>query len=1102
MKTFLTIISKLKLLVIIFLTFIVSNLKAQEFLLHDEEFTWHEDDIQYYCKGFHYWFDLGEAPSTNWRSPYDYYYGTFNFRYELLDQPESSPGEYEPFTMGFCIWTDGGGKETCGGQIDFSGPRVYTLEESPASFYVVKEEDIDWTDLSTLDRMGHPLWYDGTLLASPPNCPGLPNDDYWNEHKDKVFPFTIRVTIVVADESGFSGWENYVGGTPPAAPNYSINYYDEETQQIVVSSDEYSYDESTWYDGPDDYLSLTPGVTVYFRHKANPGDVQTLNVPSRPATPSFSLDFYNVETYEAVSSAYEYSENPDMSDASDGTGGYVDLTPGTDMYFRKKASSGSFISGIQHLIVPGRPAAPSYSISYPDENTSESVPSTVQYSEYSDMSDATSGSDSEVSLIPGTDLYFRVKPTDSSFPSENFFLDVPSRPSAPDYTIDYTNESTNENVPSSDEYSVNSNMSGAVSGNGTKLDLTPGTDVYFRTKATGSAFKSQIKTLTVPDRPATPGFTINPDTYETNETVPATTEYSTNQTDWTAGSGTTLTLSSGTTYYFRIPATSGSFLSGTQTLVVPSIGIPNYTIDFMEEMTMENVVPEDEYSTNQTTWTSGAGTKIKLTPGTTVYFRKKADIAKQQTLVIPVRPATPSFAVDYANERTTATVSSAYEYASSPDMSGAISGTGTYVTLTPGNNIYIQKKATSGDFTSEVQTLVVAQRPAAPVYTIDYAAEKTTESISATVEYSVYADMSAASDGTGSAVSLAPGTDLYFRLKATASAFASSVFSLTVPARPSSPVVTVDYVNEKTNENIDATIEYSSNSNMNTTITGTGAKLDLIPGTDLYFRNKSTAGAFASSVLTLDVPDRPAAPAFTIDFVNEKTTGSVTSDIEYSTKSDFSSSSAGSGAKIDLIPGINVYFRKPATASAFMSPTQTLNVPSRPIITSLERDSTDKSPFQINITFPTGVTGFVAGDIDVTNGTASNLTGTYKADITPAEKGYVTVKVPANSVTEGNFVSNTLSIKYVDKISAIDDISGIVFQLYPNPSEGKVWIRIPAGIDISRLTFEVYNITGQLVTVAGNLQENCIDLSDQLKGFYTLRIKTSTSSRIEKIVIK
>lgn len=71
--------------------------------------------------------------------------------------------------------------------------------------------------------------------------------------------------------------------------------------------------------------------------------------------------------------------------------------------------------------------------------------------------------------------------------------------------------------------------------------------------------------------------------------------------------------------------------------------------------------------------------------------------------------------------------------------------------------------------------------------------------------------------------------------------------------------------------------------------------------------------------------------------------------------------------------------------------------------------------FSVTATFSEDVTGFVAGDVTVTNGTASNLAGsgdTYTFDVTPSDTGAVTVQVGAGVCQDGagnpNTASNTL----------------------------------------------------------------------------------------------
>ncbi|MFB9277502.1 Ig-like domain-containing protein [Cohnella cellulosilytica] len=73
-------------------------------------------------------------------------------------------------------------------------------------------------------------------------------------------------------------------------------------------------------------------------------------------------------------------------------------------------------------------------------------------------------------------------------------------------------------------------------------------------------------------------------------------------------------------------------------------------------------------------------------------------------------------------------------------------------------------------------------------------------------------------------------------------------------------------------------------------------------------------------------------------------------------------------------------------------------------ITSSAADPTNQSPFEMTFTFSEAVTGFVLGDIAVTNGSASNLITsdnvTYKAEVAPNADGPVTVNVAAGAATD------------------------------------------------------------------------------------------------------
>jgi hypothetical protein len=87
--------------------------------------------------------------------------------------------------------------------------------------------------------------------------------------------------------------------------------------------------------------------------------------------------------------------------------------------------------------------------------------------------------------------------------------------------------------------------------------------------------------------------------------------------------------------------------------------------------------------------------------------------------------------------------------------------------------------------------------------------------------------------------------------------------------------------------------------------------------------------------------------------------------------------------------------------------------------------STSTTPIAFTVTFSEAVTGFVAGDVTVTNGTISGFSGsgtTYTFNVTPAANGAVTVNVPANvaqdQASNGNTAAPVFSITYTALITA------------------------------------------------------------------------------------
>jgi hypothetical protein len=183
----------------------------------------------------------------------------------------------------------------------------------------------------------------------------------------------------------------------------------------------------------------------------------------------------------------------------------------------------------------------------------------------------------------------------------------------------------------------------------------------------------------------------------------------------------------------------------------------------------------------------------------------------------------------------------------------------------------------------------IALQAAPPVYTTDYINEATNEIFLITDEYSTNISMIDAVSGNNLKLSLTPGLNYYFRVKATSTMVASEIFPLSLSGRPAPPVYTIDFINERTIENIKATDEYSVNSDLSSMVSGVGLSIPIIPGQSLYFRTMASATGFKSIIQKMVVPERPAAPynpfvddvANTFDWANNSDFTNVT-DYEYS----------------------------------------------------------------------------------------------------------------------------------------------------------------------------------------------------------------------------
>jgi hypothetical protein len=785
-------------------------------------------------------------------------------------------------------------------------------------------------------------------------------------------------------------------------------------------------------------------------------------------------------------------------------------------------SQGSVFSGWDNYTggcTPVRQPTPTYGIDYVNHTTDKVVPSTDEYSYNSDMSGAVSGTGVKLALTLGQDVYFRTKSSgECSLASDVQHLDVPDtwtctpvKQPTPTYGIDYVNHTTDKVVPSTDEYSYNSNMSGAVSGTGVKLALTAGQDVYFRTKASGECYlASDIQYLDVPSswggcvpaKQATPTYAIDFYNETTDKIVPSTDEYSIYSTmDYAvSGTGSKVTFLPGQTLYFRTKWLDACHLaSNIQTLYMPARPAKpssSYTIDFINEKTVENVPATIEYaaSSSFTGAATGTGVPVSVIPGGDLYYRVKATsslpCSEANHLAIPSRPAAPSaFTIDYINERTNQAVSSGMEYSTSPSMSSPVAGTNAAVSVTPATDLYIRYKSTASQFSSAVQTLDVPDRPDAPSFAINYMNEETDTPITSEYEYAYSPDMTGSASGSGGYLHLTPGTDIYFRKPATSGSFRSPVQTLAVPSRPAAPSFAIDYINENTTAAVAATIEYSSSSDYTAANTGTSIKISLNPGTDLYFRVKATSGSFASGSFLLEVPARPAAPEYHIDFVNEQTSEAVLSATEYSSDPAMTDPQFGTGSPLLLVPGNDYYFRLKSTSSSFAGEVSHLAVPARPILITAAGDTITNNSFAVAVTFPYyEATGFEAADVEVSNAEIK-LTGSFAFSVTPVSYGEVSLLIKANAVIEGNFASEKF-VTYYKQITQTGSAASETdrsLTVYPNPVDDRLTIKAEGSLLPAAIT--LYDENGTAIMNARMQTETFVlEMNDVLPGLYILKV--------------
>jgi hypothetical protein len=174
-----------------------------------------------------------------------------------------------------------------------------------------------------------------------------------------------------------------------------------------------------------------------------------------------------------------------------------------------------------------------------------------------------------------------------------------------------------------------------------------------------------------------------------------------------------------------------------------------------------------------------------------------------------------------------------------------------------------------------------------------------------------------------------------------------------------------------------------------------------------------------------------------------------------------------------------------------------LVVPARPMLVSDDAsDTIAVTPIILHAIFDNSVTGFELSDLEVTNGTLSNLRGEYIFDLVPSgTETTVSVSVPANVVEEGNFASGTFSAYFKGTAQAVRADVRSEMAVYPNPFTDEVTVETGRNIN-GTLSVRLTDMNGRTVfsKTYSAAQAIQIDLGSLDAGAYLMVVEMEGKS--------
>lgn len=98
-------------------------------------------------------------------------------------------------------------------------------------------------------------------------------------------------------------------------------------------------------------------------------------------------------------------------------------------------------------------------------------------------------------------------------------------------------------------------------------------------------------------------------------------------------------------------------------------------------------------------------------------------------------------------------------------------------------------------------------------------------------------------------------------------------------------------------------------------------------------------------------------------------------------------------------------------------------------------------------------------------------------------------------------VTNTTINEFALPLSINENKSAVALSVYPNPGNGKYYVKSPEGMKNSEISIKVYNLFGELILTT-KMQNNSsqIDLSNQPNGIYIIKVNDFNQSFTQRLI--